>query len=72
MGQYDLPRWQEGGITAQLCAIYLDDDQLNNPLYAGLEMTYPADNPAHAIACLLRELLLIVQQFRRPSFSWLR
>ena len=31
MGQYDLPRWREGGITSQLCAVYLDDDQLNRP-----------------------------------------
>ena len=40
MGQYDLPRWREGGITSQLCAVYLDDDQLNNPLHRGLEMTW--------------------------------
>jgi len=40
MGQYDLPRWQEGGITSQLCAVYLDDEQLNNPLHRGLEMTW--------------------------------
>ena len=40
MGQYDLPRWREGGITSQLCAVYLDDDQLNRPLHRGLEMTW--------------------------------
>ena len=40
MGQYDLPRWREGGVTSQLCAIYLDDEQLNNPLHRGLEMTW--------------------------------
>jgi len=40
MGQYDLRRWREGGITSQLCAVYLDDEQLNSPLHRGLEMTW--------------------------------
>ncbi len=40
MGQYDLPRWREGGVTAQLCAIYLDDEKLNNPFHRGMEMTW--------------------------------
>ncbi len=40
MGQYDLPRWREGGVTAQLCAIYLDDDWLADPLRRGLEMVW--------------------------------
>ena len=40
MGQYDLPRWREGGITAQLCAIYLDDDWLRDPVRRGMEMVW--------------------------------
>jgi len=40
MGQYDLPRWKEGGITAQLCAIYLDDDWLRDPVRRGMEMVW--------------------------------
>jgi len=40
MGQYDIPRFLEGGITAQVCAIYLDDDKLGWPLQRGLEMTW--------------------------------
>jgi len=40
MGQYDLPRWQEGGLTAQLCAVYLDDDWLSNPFHRGMEMVW--------------------------------
>lgn len=40
MGQYDLPRWKEGGITSQLCAIYLDDDKLSNPFHHAMEMTW--------------------------------
>lgn len=31
MGQYDVPRWREGGINSQLCAIYLDDSKLDIP-----------------------------------------
>jgi membrane dipeptidase len=40
MGQYDIPRFIEGGLTTQVCAIYLDDDKLVNPLHHGLEMTW--------------------------------
>ena len=40
MGQYDLPRWQEGGVTAQLCAVYLDDDWLRDPVRRGFEMVW--------------------------------
>ena len=40
MGQYDVPRWQEGGITAQLCAVYLDDDWLRDAFRRGMEMVW--------------------------------
>ena len=40
MGQYDIPRWREGGVTTQVCAIYLDDSQLDWALKRGLEMAY--------------------------------
>ncbi len=40
MGQYDLPRWKEGGVTAQLCAVYLDDDWLRDPFRRGMEMVW--------------------------------
>lgn len=40
MGQYDLPRWREGGIDGQLCAIYLDDDWLTDPFRRGMEMVW--------------------------------
>lgn len=38
MGQYDIPRWQEGGVDNQVCAIYLDDSKLKNPFQSGMEM----------------------------------
>ncbi len=40
MGQYDLPRFQQAGLTAQVCAIYLEDDQVGTGLRTGLEMTW--------------------------------
>ena len=44
MGQYDLPRSLEGGLTAQVYAIYLDDDKLGWPLRRGLEMAWHLRN----------------------------
>lgn len=40
MGRYDLPRRQEGGVTSQLCAIYLDDNWLRDPFRRGMEMVW--------------------------------
>jgi len=40
MGQYDIPRFFEAGLTAQVCAIYLDDDKLADPLRHGLDMAW--------------------------------
>jgi len=40
MGQYDIPRFKEGGLTVQVCAIYLEDDQLGEGLRHGLEMAW--------------------------------
>jgi membrane dipeptidase len=40
MGQYDLPRFRDGGLTAQLCAIYIEEAYLNDPLRRGLKMAW--------------------------------
>lgn len=40
MGQFDIPRFIEGGVTVQVCAIYLDDEQLDAGLKRGLEMAW--------------------------------
>jgi membrane dipeptidase len=45
-GQYDIPRFREGGVTAQVMAIYIDDSSLSTPLERALDM----------IAVLYREL----------------
>lgn len=38
--QYSLPQWQDGGVTVQVCAIYLDERHLDRALQRGLEMTW--------------------------------
>lgn len=55
IGQYDIPRWQEGGVTAQVTAIFVSDDHHHNPLERALEMVAAfhreiADNPEHTAA----------------------
>ena len=40
MGHYDIPRFLEGGITVQICAIYIADHELNRALERGLEMAW--------------------------------
>jgi membrane dipeptidase len=55
MGQYDIPRWQEAGLSNQLCAIYLDDSKLSRSLHAGLEMAHTfhdaIDNNPELVLC---------------------
>lgn len=38
MGQYDIPRFREGGLTAQVMAIYMGEEHLGAPLQRGLDM----------------------------------
>jgi membrane dipeptidase len=40
MGQYDLPRLVEGGLTAEAFAVYIEDRDLDRPLQKGLEMVW--------------------------------
>ena len=40
LGQYDIPRFHEGGITAQAMAIYIEEENLNRALNRALEMVY--------------------------------
>jgi len=37
-GHYDLPRWLEGGVTAQVCALFISTDHLHHPLDRALQM----------------------------------
>lgn len=49
-GQYSIPQFIQGGLTAQACAIYLEDTHLDRALQRALEMTWwlykeAEDNP---------------------------
>ncbi len=39
IGQYDIPRFREGGLTAQMMAIFIDETQLERSLTRALDMT---------------------------------
>ena len=39
-GHYSLPQFRAGGLTVQICAIYLEDKQLGYAVRRGLEMTW--------------------------------
>jgi len=38
MGQYDIPRFREGGVTAEVLAIFISEPHLHRPLERALEM----------------------------------
>jgi len=40
IGQYSLPQFRAGGLTAQVCAIFVDDRQLHSALQRSLEMVW--------------------------------
>jgi membrane dipeptidase len=42
VGHYDLPRWIEGGVTAQVCALYVRDESLHVALSYALDMVAAA------------------------------
>ena len=63
MGQYDVPRFIEGGLTAEVCAIYLDDDKLKFPVRYGLEMLWQLHHAVENIAEL--ELITSAADIRR-------
>jgi membrane dipeptidase len=39
-GHYSLPQWLEGGVTVQVCAIYLSDHELSQAMQRALRMTW--------------------------------
>ena len=40
IGQYSIPQFLSGGLTVQVCAIYIEDCDLERALQRGLEMTW--------------------------------
>ena len=61
--QYNLPQWSRGGITVQVCAIFLDDRQLVSPLRNSLEMVWWLNNEIHENPRL--EMVLSVEDILR-------
>ena len=41
-GHYDLPRWLEGGLTAQICALFVSSHLLSQSVTRGLDMVAAA------------------------------
>jgi membrane dipeptidase len=41
-GHYDLPRWRDGGVTAQVCALFIETAHLHHPLDRALAMVAAA------------------------------
>jgi membrane dipeptidase len=61
MGHYDLPRFREGGLTAQACAIFIDGDHLDRPLHRTLDMIYwlrreAADNAGFSLITRVEDI----------------
>ena len=40
MGQFSIPQFKRGGLTAQVCGIYLENIHLQRALERGLDMTW--------------------------------
>jgi microsomal dipeptidase-like Zn-dependent dipeptidase len=40
IGQYSLPKFVAGGLTAQVCAVFVEDHALDHALKRALQMTY--------------------------------
>ena len=41
-GHYDLPRWQEGGVTLQVCALFVRHEEIHYALARGIDMVAAA------------------------------
>jgi membrane dipeptidase len=40
IGQYSLPRFEAGGLTTEVCAIFVEDERLDHALKRAMEMVY--------------------------------
>jgi len=40
IGQYSLPKFERGGLTVQVCAVFVDDHELDRALKRSLDMTW--------------------------------
>ena len=73
MGHYDLPRFLEGGLTAQAFAIFIDSAHLDRPLHRALEMIYwlrreAEENPSFALIESVEDLLAVKRRGASGGF----
>lgn len=73
MGHYDLPRFREGGLTAQAFAIFIDSAHLDRPLHRTLDMVYwlrreAAEHDDFALATNVADLHRIKQEGKSGGF----
>ena len=73
MGFYDIPRFLEGGLTAQAMAIYLADGELSHALYRALEMVHwlyreAEENEAFAVVTTVAEIRRVKAEGRTAGF----
>jgi membrane dipeptidase len=66
-GHYSIPQMQAGGITTQVCAIYLENKQLAHPVRRGLEMTWwlhreVADNPCFELVRTTADIIRLKKE----------
>jgi membrane dipeptidase len=73
MGHYDLPRFLEGGLTAQAFAIYIDNKHLDRPLHRALDMVYwmrreAEENPAFALIDSVADIHRVKEEGKTGGF----
>jgi membrane dipeptidase len=73
VGQVDIPRMREGGVTVQGMAIYLEDKHLDRALARGLEMTWwlhkeIEDNPGFELVTTVEDIRRIKREGKVAAF----
>jgi membrane dipeptidase len=73
MGHYDIPRFLEGGLTAQACAIFIDGAHLDRPLHRTLEMIYwlrreAEENPEFALITRVEDINQVKREGKTGGF----
>jgi len=67
MGQFSIPQFKRGGLTVQVCGIYLEDTELQRALERGLDMTWwlhkeAEDNQDFEVVTTVKDIRRIKQE----------
>lgn len=67
MGQFSIPQFKRGGLTVQVCAIYLENIHLQRALERGLDMTWwlhkeAEDNPDFEVVTTVKDIRRMKQE----------